>query len=138
MPALAFVSEGTSWVGPMMKFPSEFAGGLAPSDNSFAATYPGVLGSRVGGAGCGVICGAGRVWHELGFTTVVRPAQRQILRQNQVMQPYCTISRFREHRNRNSSEHLDLLRTPRCPLVKVLVVSLERCDLLKLGMEMCP
>ena len=35
----------------MMKFPSVSAGGLAPSGNSVAVTYPGVFGSRVGGVG---------------------------------------------------------------------------------------
>src|ERR1700677_1739136 len=35
----------------MMKFPSVFAGGIVPSGNSVAATYPAVCGSRVGGAG---------------------------------------------------------------------------------------
>src|SRR3954471_14384556 len=35
----------------MMKLPSAVAGGRAPSGNSFAATYPGVFGSRVGGTG---------------------------------------------------------------------------------------
>src|SRR5687768_12886354 len=35
----------------MMKFPSASAGGTSPSGNSFAFTYPGVFGSRAGGAG---------------------------------------------------------------------------------------
>ena len=35
----------------MMKFPSVSAGGMAPSGNSLAVTYPGVCGSRVGGVG---------------------------------------------------------------------------------------
>src|SRR5689334_15784672 len=34
-----------------MKFPSASAGGTSPSANSFASTYPGVCGSRAGGAG---------------------------------------------------------------------------------------
>jgi hypothetical protein len=34
-----------------MKFPSPFAEGMLPSGNSFALTYPGVFGSRVGSGG---------------------------------------------------------------------------------------
>jgi hypothetical protein len=44
----------------MMKFPVASAGGTAPSGSSFAETYPGVLGSRVGGVGRGAgagVCG---------------------------------------------------------------------------------
>src|SRR6516225_1977200 len=40
-------------VGPMMKLPSAFAGGTAPSSNSVAVTYPAECGSRVGGTGRG-------------------------------------------------------------------------------------
>src|ERR1700690_1758608 len=35
----------------MIKFPSASAGGMVPSGNSVAVTYPGVCGSRVGGVG---------------------------------------------------------------------------------------
>src|ERR1700756_3101655 len=50
-PSFAAISGAGLWVGPMMKFPSSFAEGMAPSGNSFALTYPGVLGSRVGSGG---------------------------------------------------------------------------------------
>src|SRR5260370_39414981 len=49
--SFAAVSAAGLWVGPMMKFPSSFAVGMAPSGNSFALTYPGVFGSRVGSGG---------------------------------------------------------------------------------------
>ena len=52
----AVISGAGVWVGPMMKFPSASEGGTAPSGSSFAFTYPGVCGSRVGGAGRGVCC----------------------------------------------------------------------------------
>src|SRR5687767_12238600 len=42
----------------MMKLPSASAGGTAPSGSSFAATKPGVFGSRVGGVGRGGAAGA--------------------------------------------------------------------------------
>jgi len=50
-PSYAAISGAGWWVGPMMKFPSSFAAGMAPSGNAFALTYPGVFGSRVGSGG---------------------------------------------------------------------------------------
>ena len=50
-PSCTVISGAGGWVGPMMKLPSASAGGTAPSGSSFAVTYPGVPGSRVGGAG---------------------------------------------------------------------------------------
>jgi hypothetical protein len=41
-PSCAVISGAGLCVGPRMKFPSSFAGALAPSGNSFAVTYPGV------------------------------------------------------------------------------------------------
>src|SRR5229473_1623078 len=49
--SFAAISGAGLWVGPMMKFPSSFAEGMAPSGNSLALTYPGVFGSRVGSGG---------------------------------------------------------------------------------------
>src|ERR1700751_5658760 len=45
-----------------MKFPSAFAGALAPSGSSVAATKPGVWGSRVGGVGRGGGADIDDVW----------------------------------------------------------------------------
>src|ERR1700761_2002006 len=39
------------YVGPIIKFPSAFAGAFVPSGTSLAVTYPDVWGSRVGGVG---------------------------------------------------------------------------------------
>ncbi len=50
-PSCVIVSGAGLWVGPMMKLPSAAGGGTVPSGSSFAATYPGAFGSRVGGAG---------------------------------------------------------------------------------------
>src|ERR1700676_1186508 len=50
-PSFAAICGAGLWVGPIMKFPSSFAEGMAPSGNSFALTYPGVFGSRVGAGG---------------------------------------------------------------------------------------
>src|SRR5579864_3723841 len=47
----AEIPAGMLCVGPMTKFPSACAGGFVPSGSSFAVTYPGVFGSRVGGVG---------------------------------------------------------------------------------------
>src|SRR5713226_623986 len=83
-PSFAAISVAGLWVGPMMKFPSSFAEGMAPSGNSFALTYPGVFGSRVGSGGRDPLlafAGAclsggrcGRVWAIAG----PKPAIRQI------------------------------------------------------------
>src|ERR1035437_6751119 len=51
MSSCAFISGAGVCVGPIMKSPSALAGGMAPSDNSLATTYPGVWGSRAGGVG---------------------------------------------------------------------------------------
>src|ERR1039458_8596237 len=73
-------------VGPMMKLPSTFAGGTAPSASSFAATYPGPCGSRVGlgartgggAAAAGAAGGAGGVatWDApcIATSTTANPA----------------------------------------------------------------
>src|ERR1700693_1997585 len=50
-PSWTAISGAGLCVGPMMKFPSASAGAFVPSGNSFAVTYPGVCGSRVGGVG---------------------------------------------------------------------------------------
>ena len=47
-----------------MKLPSASGGGLAPSGNSAALTYPGVFGSRTGGAE--------RVWAGAGVAAATR------------------------------------------------------------------
>src|SRR5579863_8768196 len=83
-PSFAAISGAGLWVGPMMKFPSSFADGMAPSGNSFALTYPGVFGSRVGSGGrapllafAGACLSGGRcagVWAIAG----PKPAIRQI------------------------------------------------------------
>src|SRR5579864_1289561 len=82
--SFAAISGAGLWVGPMMKFPSSFADGMAPSGNSFALTYPGVFGSRVGSGGrvpllafAGACLSEGRcgaVWAIAG----PKPAIRQI------------------------------------------------------------
>jgi hypothetical protein len=36
--SFAVISGAALWVGPMMKFPSSFAEGMAPSGSSFAMT----------------------------------------------------------------------------------------------------
>jgi hypothetical protein len=41
-PSCTDISAAGWWVGPMIKFPSAFAGGLLPSGNSIAETYPGM------------------------------------------------------------------------------------------------
>ena len=61
-PSCTVISGAGVCVGPMMKLPSASAGGTAPSGSSFAVTYPGVFGSRVGGvgrAGGVAVCAAG-------------------------------------------------------------------------------
>jgi hypothetical protein len=58
----------------MMKFPSSFAEGMAPSGNSFALTYPGVFGSRVGSGGRAPLLAFAGVWAIAG----PKPASRQI------------------------------------------------------------
>jgi hypothetical protein len=63
----------------MMKFPSVSDEGTVPSGNSFALTYPGVFGSRVGGVGrgAGVTVGAavggdpGVLWAIAGIALVI-------------------------------------------------------------------
>src|SRR5436309_2530686 len=45
------ISGAGRCVGPMMKFPSTFGEGTAPSVSSVAATNPRVWGSRAGGVG---------------------------------------------------------------------------------------
>ena len=50
-PSCSAASGAGSCVGPRIKFPSTFGGALEPSASSFAVTYPGVCGSRVGGVG---------------------------------------------------------------------------------------
>ena len=65
--SFAVICGAAACVGPMMKLPSTFADGTAPSGNSVALTYPAECGSRVGGVGraagagiwTGVAAGAG-------------------------------------------------------------------------------
>jgi hypothetical protein len=80
--SFAAISGAGLCVGPMMKFPSSFAEGMAPSGNSFALTYPGVFGSRVGNGGrawllgfAGVCLSGGRcvnVWAIAGLKAAMR------------------------------------------------------------------
>src|SRR5437016_14499973 len=80
--SFAAISRAGLWVGPMMKFPSSFGEGMVPSGNSFALTYPGVFGSRVGAGGrasllafAGVSLSGGRcadVWAIAGLKAAMR------------------------------------------------------------------
>src|ERR1700722_19871106 len=63
----AVIGGVTGWVGPIMKFPSAFAGGTEPSGNSFAVTKPGLLASRVRGGGGLVWCAQGADWPNAGW-----------------------------------------------------------------------
>jgi hypothetical protein len=89
----ADISGGTSWVGPMMKLPSTFAGGVKPSVISLAVTKPGVLGSRVDGAGRSVCCPDGGVSAETGLTATTRLTTRQMVtgRGSKGMVLFCSI-----------------------------------------------
>jgi hypothetical protein len=57
----------------MIKFPSESGDGMVPSGNSVAVTYPGVCGSRVGGAGrfgrAVIFVAVPGVWASAGFNS---------------------------------------------------------------------
>src|SRR5487761_2442371 len=59
-----------------MKFPSASAGGLVPSGNSLAVTYPDVFGSRVGGVGRAGRDAAGGLglgaWAIAGFAPIIK------------------------------------------------------------------
>src|SRR5271170_1934416 len=74
-------------VGPRMKFPSVFAGALAPSGKSFAVTYPGVLGSRVGGVGRAAGAGAAGAgaWAIAAWKPVIRVIENVMLRIRNMM-----------------------------------------------------
>src|ERR1022692_1948555 len=89
----AEVWGGISWVGPRMKLPSTFAGGIEPSGSSLAVTQPGVLGSRVGGARRSVGCGEGGDWAETGLETAARLTRRQMRREREVsvISLFCSI-----------------------------------------------
>src|ERR1700737_3211454 len=80
----------------MMKFPSASGGGTAPSGKSLAVTYPGVFGSRVGGAGrvVGAVGCAGGVaadgapptfWAIAWLTPVIKPIKRAKLHRDVFM-----------------------------------------------------
>ena len=67
------ISGARLWVGPMMKFPSASAGGMAPSGNSLAVTNPGVFGSRVGGVErAGTSDAEAGAWANAGFTPAIK------------------------------------------------------------------
>jgi hypothetical protein len=84
------ISGATSWVGPRIKLPSTSAGAFAPSGNSFASTYPGLLGSRVGGVGRSVRRAAGGDCDEIGFrTTKLTNSVTIRQRGTGVMCPFC-------------------------------------------------
>src|ERR1035437_10764410 len=88
-PPFAAISGAGLWVGPIMKFPSSFAEGMAPSGNSFALTYPGVFGSRVGAgrrapllAFAGACLSGGRcagVWAIAGRTPTIRQIKNALV-----------------------------------------------------------
>src|SRR5450755_1909492 len=83
-PSCWVISGAGLWVGPSMKFPSEFAGALAPSGKAFAVTYPDVLGSRVGGtgrAGRGTVAGA---WAMAGSKPVIRLTKHAKIRSRNI------------------------------------------------------
>jgi len=79
----------------MMKFPFSVGEGSAPSGSSFALTYPGVLGSRVGMGGRGGRAGAGGsawAWLRIIGTAAAKHTRTKgkILRDN-FIQPLCSI-----------------------------------------------
>src|SRR5438270_14052522 len=67
----------------MMKFPSASVGGMSPSGNSLALTYPGVLGSRPGGAGRAgrltAVAGGSAATAVAGFAPAIRPINKAVL-----------------------------------------------------------
>src|SRR6185295_7422873 len=78
-PSCALDSGAALCVGPIMKFPSALAGAFVPSGNSFAGTYPGVFGSRVGGVGrAGALAAAG-AWAGAGCRVAVRLIKKAIV-----------------------------------------------------------
>jgi hypothetical protein len=82
-----------------MKLPSTSAGAFAPSGNSFASTYPGLLGSRVGGVGRSVRRAAGGDCDEIGFRTTKLTNSVTIReRGTGVMCPFCGIPNTGEKR----------------------------------------
>ena len=76
-PSREVISGAGLCVGPMMKLPSAFVGGIAPSGSSFAVTYPGVLGSRVGGGVRSDRCVGGADWAQAGTETATTPTKMQ-------------------------------------------------------------
>src|ERR1035441_9478139 len=84
-PSCAVISGAGLCVGPRMKFPSEVAGALAASGKPFAVTYPGVLGSRVGGVGrTGRATAAGGAWAIAGSKPVIKVIKHGMLRRRNI------------------------------------------------------
>ena len=93
------ISGATSWVGPRIKLPSISAGAFSPSGNSFASTYPGLLGSNVGGVGRSVRPAAGGDCDEIGFRTTKLTNSVTIKERGRgVMCPFCGNPNFGERR----------------------------------------
>src|SRR5579863_5142267 len=94
VPAGAAASGDGLWVGPRMKLPSMLGGGSSPSGSSFALTYPGVCGSRVGGAGRSECCAGGADWQDTDATMAATDREYTSVRERvrEAMWPLCSTA----------------------------------------------
>src|SRR5260370_36976528 len=76
----------------MIKLPSAFGEAFAPSGNSFALTYPGALGSRVGNFGRSVCCADGGDCATAGLKTATMLRKIPILAERRIkaILSFCT------------------------------------------------
>src|SRR5258708_11792051 len=99
----------------MIKLPSAFGEAFAPSGNSFALTYPGVLGSRVGNFGRSVCCADGGDCATAGLKTATMLRKIAMLAERRIkaILSFCTIllqsgSLINKHPSQNRRAHVEV------------------------------